>query len=192
MRWRFLQWVSQPDYTMRMPSDMPGSVLFEALIVPHRSLSASGRRRLMLAMVGMCGLVALRFWSLGAWPVIGFCGLEGAVAVFLIHLNHRRAKATELVMLYSDTLRVVRTTPSGQRSEVKLSSAWLNVVLEETNGRVPRLLLGLRDRRVEVGAALGEAEKRELAAALCDALYRARNPVFDRPDPVTPRLDPST
>ena len=58
--------VLQRDYTMTMTSDMPGTILFEALIVPHRSLSAAGRRWLMLAMAGLCGLVGLRFWFLGA------------------------------------------------------------------------------------------------------------------------------
>ena len=178
---------------MRTLTDMPGSILFEALIVPHRSLSARGCRWLMLAMAGMCCLIALRFWFLGAWPVIGFCGLEGAAAVFLIHLNNHRAKATELVMLSADTLRVVRTTPSGQRFEVTMASAWMNVLLEESHGRVPRLSLGVRDRRVEVGAALGDIEKRELADALGNALHQARNPVFNRPEPATsPQPGPST
>ncbi len=177
---------------MAMPSDMPGPILLEALIVPHSSLSAAGRRWLMLAMVGLCSLIALRFWFLGAWPIIGFCGLEGAAAVFLIYLNGRRAQGTELVMLGTDTLRVVRTTPSGKRSEVTLSSAWLTVLLEEIDGRVPRLLLGLREQWVEVGAALGGAEKLDLAAALKQALYQARNPVFDRPDPATRPPAPST
>ena len=163
---------------MTMPTDTPGTILFEALIVPHRSLTAAGRRWLMLAMAGLCGLVALRFWFLGAWPVIGFCGLEGFAALFLIHLNGRRARASELVLLSADGLRVVRTTPAGKRSEMTLNSAWLNVVLEEHSGRVPSLHLGVRDRRVEIGSALGEAEKRELAAALRDALYQARNPTF--------------
>lgn len=192
MRWPFLQWVSQPDYTIRMTSDTSGTVLFEALIVPHRSLSTAGRRWLMLAMAGLCGLIALRFWFLGAWPVIGFSVLEGVAAVFLIALNGRRARASELVILSADTLRVTRTTPSGKRSEVTLSSAWLNVLLEEANGRVPRLLLGLRSTRVEVGAALGEAEKRELAQALRDALYQARNPVFGDPETVRTPSAPST
>jgi uncharacterized membrane protein len=163
-----------------MASDMPVSILFEAVIVPHRSLTATGRRWLMAVMAILCGLIALRFWFLGAWPVIGFCALEGALAVLLIYLNHRQAQATELVMLTADSVRVVRTNPSGQRSEVSLSSAWLNVRLEEIHGRVPRLLLGVRDERLEIGAVLGEAEKRDLAAALTNALRTARNPVFDQ------------
>jgi uncharacterized membrane protein len=176
----------QPDYTIPMPTDMPelavdasGAILFEALIVPHSSLSAAGRRWLMLALSGLCSLVALGFWLLGAWPIIGFCVLEGAGALYLVYLSGRRSRGSELVLLSADTLRVVRTTPAGKRSQVVLSSAWLNVMLEETTGRVPRLLLGLRARWVEVGAALGDAEKRDLAAALREALYRARNPRFD-------------
>lgn len=191
MRCRFL-WEAFPrDYTNGMPSDTPGSILFEALIVPHRSLSARGRRWLVLVLAGMCALVGLRFWFLGAWPVIAFSGLEGLAVIFMIHLNHRRARASELVMLSADTLKVVRTSPSGERTEDTLSSAWLNVTLEERDGRVPRLLLGVRDRRIEVGAALGEAEKRDLAEALRATLYRARNPVFDGGPTLLPP-DPST
>jgi uncharacterized membrane protein len=177
---------------MTMSSDMPDTVLFEALIVPHRSLSAAGRRWLMLAMAGLCGLVALRFWFLGAWPVIGFCGLEGVLAIVLIHLNGRRARASELVMLTADSVRVIRTASSGKRSEATLSSAWLNVALVESAGRVPRLLLGLRAKWLEIGAALGEGEKRALAEALRAALHRARNPVFDCAEAITPQRDPST
>ena len=176
--WAFLRLVFQLVYINGMPSDISEAPLFEALIVPHRSLSATGQRWLMLAMAGLCGLIALRFWFLGAWPIIAFCGLEGAAAVLLIYLNSRRARASELVMLTPNALLVVRTTPAGKRSEIKLASSWLNAVLAEPNGRVPRLLVGLRAQWIEIGSALGEAEKRELAAALQAALYRARNPVF--------------
>jgi uncharacterized membrane protein len=81
-------------------------------------------------------------------------------------------------MLTENQVRIVRTTPSGQRSEVAISSGWLNVRLEERSGRVPRLLLGVHAQQAEVGTALGEAEKRALASALRDALHRARNPSF--------------
>ncbi len=162
-----------------MPSDTPGSILFEALIVPHRSLSATGRRRLTIALGGTCLLVGLRFWFLGAWPVMAFGGLEAAALLFLLHLNQRRSRASELVMLSADTLTVVRTAHSGARTEVALPSSWLNVRLEERAGRVPCLLVGLRDQWTEVGSVLGEAAKRDLAAALRAALHRARHPLFD-------------
>ncbi len=156
-----------------------GAILFEALIVPHRSLSVRGRRRLMLALAALCASVGVRFWLIGAWPVIAFCALEVAGAIFLLHLNGRRAHASELVLLSDQRLRVIRTTSGGKRSEIEMPSAWLNVVMEESAGRVPRLLLGQRGRLVEVGASLGEDAKRDLATALRDVLHQFRNPRFD-------------
>ena len=46
---------------------------------------------------------------------------------------------------------------------------------------MPRLLLATRGVQEEVGRALGEEEKRDLARALRAALHRSRNPVFDNP-----------
>ncbi|MBN8903168.1 MAG: hypothetical protein J0H57_19230 [Rhodospirillales bacterium] len=51
----------------------------------------------------------------------------------------------------------------------------------QAGGGVPRLLLRTRGRVEEIGAALGETEKRDLAAAFTEALHRLRNPVFDNP-----------
>ena len=62
-----------------------------------------------------------------------------------------------------------------------LPSAWLNVVMEEAPGRIPRLLLSVRQQREEIGKVLGETAKRDLARALRDALHKARNPSFDNP-----------
>lgn len=158
----------------------PG-VLFEATIVPHRSLSARGVRRLIAVIAVLSGLIGLRFWLLGAWPVLGFSVIEIGVAAFLIRLNARRARAVELVLLSGDSLRLVRIDMYGRRTEKTFSPAWLNVVLEERLGCVPTLLLTTRGQEQEVAAAMGEHEKRELASALSDALHRWRNPRFDNP-----------
>jgi uncharacterized membrane protein len=156
-------------------------VLFEAVIVPHRSLSRSGLFRLQAVIVGLCCLTALRFWMLGAWPVLAFSFVEIGVVVFLLHLNARRARSSEMVLLSEDALRVVRTDSRGKRQERRINPAWLNVVMEEAPGRVPKLWLVARGAREEIGAALGEHEKRDLAEALRTALYDARNPRFDNP-----------
>jgi hypothetical protein len=46
---------------------------------------------------------------------------------------------------------------------------------------VPRLMLTRYGISEEIARALGEVEKRDLAASLKRALHRARNPVFDNP-----------
>jgi uncharacterized membrane protein len=166
-----------------MESDLTAGepVLFEATIVPYRSLSPRGVRILVAVIAGCCALTVLRFLLLRAWPVIGFSVVEVTAAILLIRFNARRAGRSEIVLLTEAGLHVIRGNGSGRRQTEVLPSGWLNVVLEEVPGRIPRLLLVSRALRCEIGAALGEAEKRDLAGALSAALHRLRNPIFDNP-----------
>jgi uncharacterized membrane protein len=156
-------------------------LLFEAIIAPHRSLTARGRRWLIGAIGGLGAVTAFRFWLIGAWPVIAFCVVEIGIAIVLLALSTRQARASELVLLDHESLRIVRVTPGGQRQERILSTAWLNVEVEERPGRVPGLFLVARGIREEIGTVLGETERRDLAQALSRALYLARNPRFRNP-----------
>lgn len=156
-------------------------VLFEAVIVPHRSLSPRGQWVVIGVIATACILTGLRFWLLGAWPVVGFVAVELGLAGGLLRLHARAARQSELLLLSSDMLRVVRTDANGVRSERRLRTAWLSVELEERDGRVSALLLRTRARREEVATTLGEMEKRDLAEALRAALDTARNPSFDNP-----------
>lgn len=172
------------------------AILFEAVIVPHRSLSRRGLA-ILTAVIGLlCAVIALRFWLIGAWPVAGFGMAEVGVAIFLLRLNANRAQASELVLLSENTLRIVRTDRRGRRQQRVLPVGWLNAVLEEPAGQVPRLLLVAHGVREEIATTLGELEKRDLSAALRDALHRLRSPSFDnaqlRTEDVSPRPDPST
>lgn len=158
-----------------------GSPVFEAMIVPHRSLSTRGLRVLVGFICVLSGGVSTGLWFVGAWPAMGFFGAEIGLAVGLLRWDARRVRASEMLLLSDAGLRVVRTDARGRRSEQVLQAAWLGVMLEERPGRVPALWLTNRGRRTEVGAALGEEEKRDLAEALRAALQRWRHPVFDNP-----------
>lgn len=156
--------------------------VFEAMIVPHRSLSRRGRRWVVGVVCAFSLMVTLVCWWIGAWPVIAFNGAEIGFAVLALNWHaERAARATELLLLSESGLRVVRTNLRGEREEKLLPAAWLHVHLEERRGRVPALLLLGHGAREEVAHALGEEEKRSLAGALADALHRLQHPVFDNP-----------
>ena len=154
---------------------------FETIIVPHRSLSPRGVRRLIGAICAACGITALGFVALGAWPVAGFTGIEIVLAALLLRLNAAGARASEMVILDGAGLRIVRTDRRGGRTERCLPASWLAVRLQDRPGRVPALLLTAHGQREEVGASLGEVEKRDLAAALQAAVRNWQNPRFDNP-----------
>jgi uncharacterized membrane protein len=163
---------------MSMPDAAP---LFEAVIVPHRSLSRRGVAILSLSVAALSGLLALRFWFIGAWPVAAFSVVEVGLFVFLLRLNMRHARQSELVLLSAASLRIVRTDWRGRVQERTLQAAWLRVRLEERPGRVSRLVVAARPVEEEIAATLGEEQKRDLHAALQDAVARARRPDFDNP-----------
>lgn len=154
--------------------------VFEALLVPHRSLSRSGVIALSCSIGLFSVSIGLHFGLLGAWPVAAFSLLEIPMVIVLLALNSRRARATELIMLMTDVLTVIQTDPVGRRTQISLPTAWLRVELEERQG-IPHVVVTSNGRRCEVGAFLHEPNKLSLFGALRDALYRSRNPQFDNP-----------
>ncbi len=153
--------------------------LFEAAIVPYRSLSARGQRILLGVLTGLLMLGTLVFALVGAWPVGGFAGVELLAAILFFRWHARRMRAGELILLTPAALRIIRTAPDGTRRELVLPPTWLSAGMEERTGRAAALVVRGQGRAVEIAASLGEAERRDLAAALGEALHRLRNPVFD-------------
>jgi uncharacterized membrane protein len=132
-----------------------------------------------LFTVSFC--VTTMFWLMGAWPIVGFNGGEVLLACFLLRAHVKSRRAREVLSLTPRDLHITRTDENGGTSEAQLPAAWLNVVLEERPGRVPALYLTIHGRTEEVARVLGEAQKRDLAAALRAALDALRNPVFENP-----------
>jgi uncharacterized membrane protein len=156
------------------------AAIFEALIVPHRSLTRKGVLIVFAILLVSNAAVALRFWLLGAWPVVVFSLLEVPLAVLLLAINIRRARASELIMLNDRELTVIRTDAAGRRKQISLPSAWLRVDLEAKRDS-SHVVLSSHGRACEVGAFLHEPAKLSLFDALSDAVYRVRNPSFDNP-----------
>lgn len=167
--------------TIAAAAGRPGPLLFEAAIVPHRSLSPRQLNVLLGLLAGLSGFAMAILWLLGAWPGVGFSGAEIILVIALVRMHAAGTRAGELVMLTERELRIVRTDARGRRRESVLDPVWLTVLLEERRGRVPGLWLVARERRTELGASLGEPEKRALARSLAAALDRLRNPRFDNP-----------
>jgi uncharacterized membrane protein len=157
------------------------SLLFEAELTPHRSLSPKGLA-IILSFLGVVSLsVTTLFWMLGAWPIAGFNGAEMLLAAALLRAHMRGRREREVLLLSPSALRILRFAPSGARSETHLPAAWLTLTLLERPGRVPALYLRTHGRQEEVAHLLGEEAKRSLAEALSEALHRLRHPIFENP-----------
>ena len=50
--------------------------IFSVMLVPHRSLGRRGFLLLMAIIAALCFAIGVFFFMLGAWPVLGFVGLD--------------------------------------------------------------------------------------------------------------------
>lgn len=163
-------------------ADVPTApVLFEARLVPHRSLPPPAFTLLMaaaLAVAFVAGAVSVAF---GAWPVTGFCGVEFLLFFLLFRLNYRGAAgAGEWIRLTADRLEVARREHNRETGRWILQPYWLNVALEgnESEG-AGAVLLRSHGRTLALGRFLAPEERLRLKEALALALARAREPRLD-------------
>ena len=154
------------------------TLFFDARLVPHRSLSQRGFLILMTA-VGTVGFAAgLLFYLIGAWPVVGFLGLDVGLIYLAFRINYRRALAYEIVRLSRDDLVVERVNHWGETHTWHAQPTWLQVLVDEPAEAEGRLVLRSHGRKLEIGGFLTSTERADLARALRTALARVRAACF--------------
>jgi len=159
---------------------LPQAPVFEALIVPYRSMTRRGVTYLVAIVVVISLGIGMRFLLLGAWPVMLFSLLELPVFGVLLAINVRASRARELILLDQRQITVIRTDPAGHQTSFSLPTAWLRISLEEIHG-ASRVILTSHGRGLEIGGLLHEPDKASLCQALQRAMHGVRNPVFDNP-----------
>ena len=150
-------------------------VLFDAMLTPHRSLAPRGFLLLMLA-VGAVGFGAgLAFFVIGAWPVVGFLGLDVLLIYWAFRVNYRRARMHETLRLTRTDLTVRRVTARGEVSSWQFQPAWLQVVMDDPPRPESQLLLRSHGNSLAIGAFLTPEERLDLALTLRRKLLEARS-----------------
>ena len=83
------------------PAAAAEPALFSALLTPHRSLSGVGFLVVMGVLAGISFVGGVVFFFVGAWPVIGFLGLDVALVYWAFRANYLAAAAYEEVTVTS-------------------------------------------------------------------------------------------
>ncbi len=159
-------------------------VFFERVLLPHRSLPPRGFHLLMLLLGLLSLIVGIVFVALGAWPIVGFFGLDVAALYLAFRLSYRSARRREVLRLAGEDFTVERIDIYGERRLWRFQPFWLRIVLEERADESNRLLIASHGRSLVIGDFLAAPMRRELAASLRAALSRWRaalNPASDAP-----------
>ena len=93
---------------MMASPDPSAPPFFERVLLPHRSL-CSRNFRLLMGLLGLISLAAgIGFVAVGAWPVIGFFGLDVALVYLAFRLSYRSARQSETIRLAGENFTVER------------------------------------------------------------------------------------
>jgi uncharacterized membrane protein len=151
---------------------VPGA--FRAVLTPHRSLGPTGFLVLMAALAGISFVTGLVFWLIGAWPVMGFFGLDVALVYFAFKLNYRSGRLYETVELTPALLTWTRVHPSGRREQFDCNPYWARVNLREWPDGRTDLRIVSQGKELAFARFLTDEERRDFAEALRGALLDAR------------------
>lgn len=143
---------------------------FQAVLYPNRSLGNRGFAVMMGLIVLISLLVGAGFAYVGAWPVLGFLGLD-VLLVFLAFRWHFRDQArADFIRVDEHGLSVRRVLPNGEAKEWHFETAWVQVVIEKR-----RLLVRSHGKELAIGPYLTTTERASLAEALNAAIRARRN-----------------
>lgn len=145
---------------------------FDAVLQPHRSLGPRGFMLLMV-FIGLISFAAgIVFTIMGAWPVFGFFGLDVLAVYIAFRINFRAARLHERVRLSASELEISRTRPDGRSRVWRFNPYWARIVAPAEEGE--GVLVRSHGESVLLGRFLSPPEQQDFAAALQDALLRAR------------------
>ena len=149
--------------------------IYAVRLRPHRSLTRE-QANMLIAVVSLtiCA-ISLPFFLMGAWPIVGFLGLDALGIWLAFELSFRAARAYEDLRLTPLELRLDKVPVRGEIREFRFNPSWVRLDRSEHEEfGLQRLALVSHGRSVEFASFLGPQQKAEIAGDLSLALARAR------------------
>ncbi|WP_421761761.1 DUF2244 domain-containing protein [Devosia sp.] len=158
-----------------MSTQTQAKPLFAAKLTPNRSLGTKGMRVVIALVAIMASIPGVLFFSLGAWPIVGFLGLDVVLVVWALSTSFRQTKRYEEITLWPDQLEVKQVDGTGKEVLNRFAPRLVKLVVDrDFNERTTGLRLKSADCDLVLGAFLNQDEKSSFAKAFGTALKRSR------------------
>ena len=156
------------------PREVEGPVYIDATLTPHRSLSPAGLLVVMAVFVTCATAIGLYYFSIGAWPIPGFLGLDIFLVWLAFRQSNRQRRQSEHVRVTADRFDIARRSQSGRVRHWCLSPHWARVRMDDPPEHESHIEVTSHGRVLVLGRFLAPSERAEFAGALGEALDAAR------------------
>ena len=136
-------------------------------IYSNNSLSTKGFYILMTSIILPALFIGTAFSLIGAWPVLGFMGLEIILIYIFFKILFYKNNFYEHIMLDKAKFSISYNNKNNVINSVNLEPTWLQVKLENNNNKLQIFTHG---NAIELGKCLAIKEKASLAKVIQEAL----------------------
>ena len=161
-----LRWQYETSHT--------GDHIITIRLWPYRSLSLQGFKIVMTALSLAIFSLGLGFYLLGAWPVIGFLGIEIGLVWLVFRMNYNAGRNFEQISITPEATAVEKVGWRGDKRHFNIPSPWIKASCIKGEGRSDKLILKYHSEQLEIGSFLPPREKSSLADALNESFERMR------------------
>ena len=146
----------------------------DACLRPNRSLSPKAYLLVMLLIISISFIAGILFVSMGAFPVLGFFGLDALLIWLAFRSNFRALKQETHVRVSAETIDLSHHRPGQKSVHVVLPTCFTRLELSQAPRRPSELRLSYRDQSWVIGRFLTPSERRDFRQALESAILQAR------------------
>jgi len=149
--------------------------LFAVQLSPHRAMNRQGIRWVIALTAVLAAIPGLTFYAMGAWPIMGFMGLDVLLLYWALSHSLRDGDAFEIVTLWPDRLHVRRVSARGRETEESFNPFFVRFVVDRDHeGKVTGLRITTREKQIEIGSFLNADDKARFAGMFGPELARAK------------------
>lgn len=149
------------------------TIYMDAVLTPNASLSPAAFNLVMAIVAVMSFICGMMFMRMGAWPVLGFFGLDALALYAAFRIIRRRARQETRVRITAEQVDIRHSDHRGERT-ASFPSAFARVELEEPVRPTSWLRIEHGRTAYVIGRFLTPKERKALAEGLRAALQRAR------------------
>ncbi|MEM7568694.1 MAG: DUF2244 domain-containing protein [Pseudomonadota bacterium] len=161
-----------------MPQSATPSFL-DVSLRPNRSLTPTGFAWLMGTLGLISAVAGVWFVLKGAWPIMGFFGLDMALLYWAFKVSYRRGELTERIRIDDSAMTVQRMAPGRQDKHWSFHPSWVRVDMQRPDEHSAQLHLRQQGQDLEIGAFLPPKERSEVASQINDGLEKRRRALLD-------------
>ena len=144
-------------------------------IYPNQSLTPKGLLLLMFLITIPASFIGITFFILGAWPVLGFMGLEVLLIYIAFKVLFYKNKFYEHIILDKEKLSIFFKKQNNTITKIELEPTWLQVQIENIYENEDILTISSHGKKIILANFLIPEERAKLAKKIRYGLREWKN-----------------